>query len=79
MFPYKSAPGKNWQVLQETALVTVKSGIEDVRGLLLQGLFCKKTRMVVTLSQNEVSRKFRMLKIQNTDSTQLFCKLNTSS
>lgn len=46
MFPYKSVPEKNWQVLQETALVTVKSGIENIRGLLLQGLFFKKTRMV---------------------------------
>lgn len=42
VFPYKSAPGKHWQVLQETALVTVKSGIEDIGGLLLQGLFFRK-------------------------------------
>lgn len=66
---------------RSASLVTVKSGIEDVGGLLLQGLFFKKTYMIVTLLQNEVSRKFRVLKIQNRDSTQPFssCKLNTSS
>lgn len=52
MFPYKNAPGKNWQVLQETALVIVKSWIEDIGALLLQGLFFKKMYMIVTLIQN---------------------------
>lgn len=29
MFPYKHIPERKWQVLQESAVMTVKPGIED--------------------------------------------------